>query len=366
MHSTQRSHPKPSESRRYRHSPGGLLLPMHATLKGRVRWQVLDERGVPEVPRNPSGFAIGPVEGVEQDNLITDNGMDKVASTSIDSTNVATGTWRNRLAVGTGSVAPSVLDTALAAEAQRAASSGTFPNGAQSNALVGDVWTRVSTINRVVTMTADRNLTEFGFANDVAGDIIIRELFRDELGDPVTVSLLNGKSVLVAHTLSVAFPAPAAGTTVSIDVEEYDAANVLQATIPYDMTFGIQSADFSSAPNGSILMALWAPNSVSSVAAAPIMAGSASYFRDGATGVTASAVNMTLGTYTSGSYQRAKRVTYGAGSFTGQIAGFIIKFGAGTSSNAYGFRYVFSGPANYDKAASDSLRFGAVSTWARA
>jgi hypothetical protein len=64
-------------------TPGGLVVPLRARLSGRVRWQVLDERGVPEIPRNPSGFAIGPVEGVEQSNLITDSGLNAVASYNV-------------------------------------------------------------------------------------------------------------------------------------------------------------------------------------------------------------------------------------------------------------------------------------------
>src|SRR5690554_6067056 len=95
--------------------PTGFSLPLKVGLRGRFRWQVLDDRGVPEVPRTESGHTIGPAEGIEQDNLFLDQGLENLfsdGSPSADifspSTNSNGNFFRSTLHVGTGSTEPSV------------------------------------------------------------------------------------------------------------------------------------------------------------------------------------------------------------------------------------------------------------------
>src|SRR5690606_34207051 len=118
--------------------------------------------------------------------------------------------FRRYLAVGTGSTAPDVTDDVLDNEVQRANSDGGFGIGANSAGLDDtlDLWWYESLVRRVVTMSDDRNLTEYGFSAAASVAINIRELLRDELGDPITVSLLTGKSLRVDHTIRVEMPAP--------------------------------------------------------------------------------------------------------------------------------------------------------------
>src|SRR5690625_7519553 len=80
----------------------------------------------PVVMRTPSGKPIGPIEGVQNDNLITDLGMDGIGLYDPFSTSVTSADYRSFLAVGTGTAEPDVADTALANEAQRASSAGSF------------------------------------------------------------------------------------------------------------------------------------------------------------------------------------------------------------------------------------------------
>src|SRR5690625_6491866 len=74
----------------------------------------------------PSGKSIRPIEGVHNDNLITDLGMDGIGLYDPFSTSVTSAEYRSFLAVGTGTAEPDVADTALANEAQRGSSSGSF------------------------------------------------------------------------------------------------------------------------------------------------------------------------------------------------------------------------------------------------
>lgn len=358
---------------KHQRTPGGLLLPMRATLKGRIRWQVLDERGVPEVPRNPSGFPLAPAEGVEQPNLITDLGLDQIAA--YDCLNVTTTDgWRRYLAVGTGSSTPANGDTTLNAEVQRAASSGSFSAGGNSYELddATDVWRASSLVTRLVTMSADRNITEFGFSPVASGAIGIRELLRDGVGNPITVSLLNGKSLRIDHTLVVEIAAPEAGNAASININEFDAGNNLVNTIALDITHG-GHVQLLTGSHISDLFNVWNPNAAPFNIFLKRITGERAYGRaavyinnsdnvspGGAGGVSGWAWEA----YVPGAHERLKRVTLSTATENGDWYGYLV---SGDSDHAVsGWLIHFDGPSTYTKANTDTLRVGLVSSWARA
>lgn len=365
----------------YKQSEGGLYLPLGATVKGRVRWQVLDERGVPEIPRTPSGIPVGPVEGVEQDNLITDLGMDHIGQYSVfkpapNSTQITPA--RYYLAVGTGSGAPDAADVTLDNEVQRAASSGSFAAGDTTYALdtVNDVFRAEALVTRVVTMTDDRNLTEFGFSPAASDAIGIRELLRDGGGNPITVSLLNGKTIRVDHTYTIEIAAPPSGHAATIDVEEYDAGNNLVNTIPYDIIHG-GNADNA---NAEAVFGVWHPadatrSNEGNVNNAYARRGKyrtapTAYSRTLNDSASTSVAGVALAGYTPGSHQRVKRFTVGSGDANVPWYGFSITYYTSSSgSNSFprmGWIVLFDDPVTYTKQSTDTLRFGFVSTWARA
>ncbi|HEX7040827.1 MAG TPA: hypothetical protein VF202_11960 [Trueperaceae bacterium] len=359
---------------RHQRTPGGLLLPMRATLKGRIRWQVLDERGIPEVPRNPSGFPLAPAEGVEQPNLITDLGLDQIAAADCFGTDPgSSATWRRYLAVGTGSAAPSVGDTTLAAEVQRAASSGSFSNGSTTYELddTDDVWRAESLITRLVTMNADRNIAEFGLSPESSGAIGVRELLRDGEGDPITVSLLNGKTLRVDHTLTVELPAPEAGTPATINIAEYDAGNNLIGTTPLDVVYG---GHVYLTGNEAWPFNVWNPSSANIQVVRRITSALAYARQNAVTSQidpdpnTISGDNVALEAYVAGTHQRIKRRTIAAGSLNAAWYGFIVAStsGGNFSTNRSGWLVLFTDPASYTKQNTDTLRLGLVSSWARA
>lgn len=376
---------------------GGLYVPLHATLRGRVRWQVLDERGVPEVPRNPSGFAIGPAEGVEQPNLITNRGMDMLASYRCMVTYTGADNWRQKLRVGTGSTTPDVTDTGLASEVQSGVSVGSYgeANGSTGGLdAVNDVWWWDNEIYRLLTMSADRNLTEFAFGPNAETDVSIRELFRDEVGDPVTISLLNGKQILIYHTLRVELPAPPTGLTGSFDIDEYDAANALVSSTPYTWTGGWYCddpaalsawrviGDSTQRAGGVVasqpsIFGIWDPAGAwdSEIGVARLVTNR-TYARTGSwasgdtdpieTGTTCYST-FSWAAYTPGSYERVRRSTVPTATGNAVWNGWVLRgSGLSTRTSYAGFHLGFDSPATYTKVSTDTLRVGLVSSWARA
>ena len=370
-----RSHPRGSVSK----PSSGLVIPMRATVSGRVRWQTLDERGVPEVPRSPSGFALATPEGVGQPNLITNYGLNQIASRDVFEVRPGvTGGWRRRLSVGTGSTAPAVTDTALANFAQADSTSGAFPNGSVTYELDGtaNVWRATVVVTRLVTMTADRNLTEFGLNEEAALSLHIRELLRDGVGDPVTVSLLLGKSIRVDHTLTIEIPAPVAGNAISLDIEEYDVGNNLVATTPFSVVHGGHVMSLTTANLAEVFKA-WSPPNIAPLSARRRITGSVTYARTAAytsTSIVDPATNaiapfVTVEPYVPDSFERIKRHTSAAGEMNTAWHGFAFVNNINQLNNELnrsGWFVQFVSPASYTKADTDTLRVGTVSSWARA
>lgn len=353
-------------------TPAGLLIPMHATLRGEVRWQVLDEQGRPEIPRSPGGMALGPAEGVVQPNLITDLGLDRVAEFDLTYINFGNSSqkalnWRRYLAVGTGSTAPAVTDTTLDNEVERADTEGGFDSttaytlDGTDNVFRGEI-----TAIRVVTMSADRNLTEFGLAHDATNDILIRELFRDDADNPITISLLSGKKLRLDHTLTLEMAAPTAGTSKTISIEEYAADGTLANTISQAVIYG-PYATGGGATNIRYMFHGWVPSGYagSQTPEAHRLTGTPTYDRAPGSNpsVGSSEVSGAFESYVAGSLQRIVRSTFGTAQENAAWGGFTFSF---TSSENGGLMVDFDSPASYTKSDTDTLRVGVVLSWARA
>jgi hypothetical protein len=208
-----------------------LFIPMRVGVNGSYKWRVLDGDGVTPVLTDVirrDGSVRRIHEGIVQPNLITNTGLDNLAA--------AQGYFlgRSALRIGTGSTEPAFTDTALANEVQTGTTAGTSLTW--TIGVVGHDLVVTLPYARRITMNADRNLTEFGLATTTVAAVGVRELFRDEFGDPVTISLLNGKIIEVQHTLRIY--APRAGMLHTVTKRELDATNTVTSTTDYDVECG--------------------------------------------------------------------------------------------------------------------------------
>ena len=152
----------------------------HATLGGWVHWGLIDRQG-------------REVQGGDQDNLVLDGFLDWISE------NLFSGlTWSNFLAVGTGSSEPDVTDTALDSELARTSTLITNTRTRPANGVYEFVREREFDFAE-----ANGNLTEWGWADGSSSDMLVRELFRDELGDPVTVTKTSDFKLRVKYTFTL-------------------------------------------------------------------------------------------------------------------------------------------------------------------
>ena len=340
-------------------TPGGLVLPgPRAGLKGFYRWQVRDAKGRVETPLDPRGRPIR-YSGQWLPNLITDRGLNAVGTVYMWGT-----TYRGFLALGTGSAAPATTDASLDSEVQRGATTAASSDPVTILDAGANVFRSTHLRDVQVTMSADRNLTEFGLSHEGSVGVNIRELFRDEMGDPVTISLLSGKTLRLQHTLIIELPAPASGTAGTFDIEEYDAANALVGTTEYAYTGGGTGSAFH-------VFGAWSPtnqhpdSTVSTNSALAWRLTSGTYNRvtlvpgQGSSTGTAAVPQA----YVGDSFERVKRYTIPT--TTSQYLGTWngIGFYGGISG---GMAFCFTSPATFTKAVTHTFRVGIVSSWARA
>lgn len=126
-----------------------------------------------------------------------------------------------------------VARTALVSEVQRSLNSdgdGGFAN-VISNSIVGNEYVYEFTLTRVLTLTANQNLSEFGLFTNTAsgGTLTVYELFRDTLGVPITITIPSGKKIRVDHKLTVRIPYLVQSH--KFEIERLDAANINQPVI---------------------------------------------------------------------------------------------------------------------------------------
>lgn len=131
-------------------------------------------------------------------NLITDWGLDALFSANA-------GSMVSYLAVGTGSSVPDESDSELDAEVARTNNTGGFPNESGSEGSGDGLVYHWTTRTRVFGEgQANANLTELGFfAGASGGPLWNRQLFRDENGNPTTITKTSDDQLRVRYTWRV-------------------------------------------------------------------------------------------------------------------------------------------------------------------
>ena len=342
-----------------------LLLRLPTTrVRGMVRYSFLDANDRPTFARDQRGERIW--GGHWSPNLITNVGMDALRSeriTSYAGVSLLSPTYRTTLRLGTGSTAPAFTDTVLASEVLTSTSSGGFSNANAYPDAVGSEITASYQITRVAEVSAATNFTEYGFSG-LTADLNIRELFRDEHGDPTTISIVAGKKLRVDHTLLVTIPWGA--IEYEFDIEEYDAADALIAThaITADCLFVATSSAARARMFKTALPMVENDGYDYKVGGAFLTAGSTDPLTEHP-----SYTHYTVAyeAYVAGSFVQRGSFTVPEAVANGNVMGFALSpsniLGADIVAN--GYRVVFKSPASFTKVDTHTLTFACDWSWAR-
>lgn len=333
-------------------------------VRGRVRYTFLDENDQPTFALDQHGRRIW--GGHWSPNLITNAGMNNLRTqrvTTYASFGSLAQTYRTTLHLGTGSTEPAFTDSSLVNQVQTSALDGGFTPVSAFPDAVGGVMTATYRVTRIATVASNTNFTEYGFSGE-GGQLNIRELFRDEFGDPVTVTIVAGKKIRVDHTLEVSIPWGAEEH--EFDILEYDAADALVGTTPMTAD-GLFVATNAGARDRMFKMAL------------PLVTAGGYENKQGRASLTAGSsdplvahpsgdlFDLTWEAYTSGSFTQRGLLTIPEASANGSVRGFSITpsnaLSASTVNN--GWRLVFKDPTSFTKADTHTLTLVLDWTWAR-
>lgn len=153
------------------------------SLEGRYTIQKLDKSG-----KVISEFVVM--------NLITDTGMNLYGSNS-PSFNLA---WCR---VGTGTGTPAFTDTSLGNEIGLSDGS---PSKSTTREASPDWYTETSITYNFALGSVVGNITEVGVSTTNTGNLFSRALFKDELGNPVSITVLSDEQLRVVYTLRAYAP----------------------------------------------------------------------------------------------------------------------------------------------------------------
>ena len=153
-----------------------------AGMSGWIKWSLIDRHGRERA-------------GGEQHNLILDTFLEYLPVWSTGAASTFEGLAFSHFAVGTGSTAPDVTNTALDAEVARFTTQISVSRTRTENGVYESVVER-----ELGFASGNGNLTEWGIAPSASDDLIVRELFRDEVGDPVTVTKTSDFKLRIKYT----------------------------------------------------------------------------------------------------------------------------------------------------------------------
>ena len=172
------------------------------TLDGVCTWQLLEGEEV--------------VRGGVQHNLLLDSGLDNIGTYGLVNP-------YKYACVGTGTSEPAVTQTALDAEVAR---SLVRPSGYSDSPIYQSPGVYTLEIVREFSEAsiANKNLTEWGFSPVFSGGVGVRERFRDDDGNPVTLTPDGSQKLRLTYEVSITL-SPVTPQAFSVTVEGAGAAS---------------------------------------------------------------------------------------------------------------------------------------------
>jgi hypothetical protein len=244
---------------------------------------------------------------LEFDNLITDIGLNRMGDFN---------DWFKYCQVGSGSTAPTVGDTALVSWV--ASSNTVYGVVVQSAQPSPPYYCATIKTLRFAAGTATGNLSEVGMGwTSASGNLFSRALILDGLGDPTTITVLSDETLDVTYEIRQYMPTVDASDTIILRSITHDyigraekvTDNVYWAQGTEGRSAGVQAivirhaydgaiGTITTSPGGNPLIGAWSVDSYSEYSLERthtiFFSTSAGNF---ATGITAIALNMGIGSY---------------------------------------------------------------------
>lgn len=274
-------------------------------------------------------------------NLITDAGLEYMADAS---------NWLQYCQVGSGSSAPNVLDTALAARIASSITRQSDTSGAQATEPYY-CWLR-RTI-RFGEGVAAGNLSEVGMGWEAAGSLFSRALILDSQGDPTAISVAADEMLDVTYEFRF-YP------RLTDVIGEITLGGNIGGTYDYVM----RAAKVTQANSSSGWLVSVSGRSMGSSVTPIAYSGDIAAITSGPSGASSPADSVTGLAYEANSRERKFTAVWGPnrGNATGGLRSFLVNMGIGT----FQFRVGLQGTdAPIPKTDQDELSLTFMHSWGR-
>ncbi len=236
----------------------------------------------------------------EFDNLVTDQGLDRMATDS---------DWLSYCSVGSGNTAPANTDTGLVSFVSSTSTRSTSNSGNSGSS----PWFAFATITyRFAIGTAAGNLSEIGIGwSNTNGHLFSRALILDGSGNPTTITILSSEALDATYTFQLY--APLVDVTGSVTINGVATAYTFRAS---SANGGAWAGGFISGDNFGYNGLIVYNGSIGSITGAP----------GGSSDASNSSV---VQSYSSGSYQLDTIFSWGLtqGNLSGGITAILIYAG---------------------------------------
>lgn len=320
---------------------------LHGNLKGKTTWELVNPDGtIAQSSREANGLILPDSMG-ENSNLILDQGLNNFFAEFSQEMRI----FRDRLVIGTSNTVPNASQIGLGAQiGGSSASDGGFTSEESFSVVAvpaSNVWRYTGTIVRVITVGSNVNIAEYGLAGHPTftdGSLSIRELTRNNLGNPVVISALAGQTFKLKHTLIVELPYNPVAASFTIS----GASGGLQSGTA---TWYSPASDFTIFQTwlsyyGGAIRPLANTSSTSPIVAPDTTFGT---------------VNGSVLPYVAGSFEAIKRYVIPPSALVGNHGGWEFRSNLGNG----GYKFIRSS-GNYVKSNSVQLTMDARVSWSRA
>lgn len=268
--------------------------------------------------------------------MITDNGLDRMGNNA---------DWLTWCQVGTGSTAPSAADTALVSRLAGTSIKAFNEFGAVSTA---PYYTFRRNTYRFAEGAAAGNLSEVSIGWASTGSVYSRELIRDNMGSPTTITVLSDEVLDVVYECRQYAPSVDTESVINLGGVDYDfigrACNAASTSSNDGWQIATNGTSAGTVPGTSLQLAY--NGTIGAANSSP-------------TGISGPATSATAATYSSGTLQRDWTITWSnaQGNLAGGISAIRTKCGIGS----YQFGFTPSIPKDNTKVLSLTFRH----SWSR-
>lgn len=317
------------------YTPSGRFLEAELSACSQLSGRFIIEKAKADNSGNP--IEATRIKVAEFDNIITNQGLNRIGTNS---------DWLTNIQVGSGTTPPATTDTGLASFV---AGTDTFISTASTIQSSPPYYATRTLTRRFAAGAAAGNLSEVGIGwSSTGSSLFSRALILDGSGNPTTITVLSDEVLDVTYQLRIYPPASDASGSIVVTGIGTIATTTRAAVVTTAANWSINQNGVQGGPSTLTNFHAAYTGSIGLITAQP-------------SGTFESATSASLSAYSNNSFQRDATITWGLGAANFGINAILFSFGPGFE---FGQMQVGLG-TTITKNSTQTLSLSARHQWAR-